>query len=75
MTFANDRQSSLVDGKTWVTSWVTHDAPIELPRKIELECQEISEKAGTWSHAIALLDLYSISRAISNIGQRPLVSE
>src|ERR1022692_3914880 len=38
-------------------------APIELPRKIEFECQEISEKAGTWSHAIALLDLYSISRA------------
>jgi hypothetical protein len=49
--------------KAWVTSWVTHDAPIELPRKIELGCQEISEKADTWSHAIALLDLYSISRA------------
>ena len=63
MTFANDRQSSLQPRKTWVTSWVTHGAPIELPRKLELERQEITEKAGTWSHAIALLDLYSISRA------------
>jgi hypothetical protein len=44
-------------------TWVTYDAPIELPRKIELGCQEIIEKAATWSHAIALLDLYSISRA------------
>jgi hypothetical protein len=30
--------------------------------RIEFGCQEITEKAGTWSHAIALLDLYSISR-------------
>jgi hypothetical protein len=59
MTFATDRQDSLVDGKTWVT----HDAQIELPRNIEFGCQEISAKAGTWSHAIALLVLYSISRA------------
>jgi|SRR5271166_3487259 len=63
MTFANDRQNSLVDEKTWVTSWVTHDVPIELPGNIEFGCQEISEKAGTWSPAIALVDLYSISRA------------
>ena len=31
--------------RVWVNSWVTHDALIELPRKIEFECQEITEKS------------------------------
>jgi hypothetical protein len=43
-------------------TWVTHDARIELPGKIEFGFQEIIEKAGIWPYAIALLDLYSISR-------------
>lgn len=48
---------------------------LRYPGKFEFERQEISEKAGTWSHAIALLDLYPISRAILNITQRPLERE
>jgi hypothetical protein len=41
--------------KTWVTSWVTHDAPIELPRKIGLGYRKIRGKAAAGPHTVALL--------------------
>ena len=56
-------------------TWVTHDAPIELPRKIELACQEIIEKADTCLHAIALLDLIRFHARISTSQKRSLKYE
>jgi hypothetical protein len=46
-----------------VPSWVTHDASIELPRKLNWSARKSPKRLVLGSHAIALLDLYSISRA------------
>lgn len=48
--------------KTWVTSWVTRDASIELPRKIQFSVRTLWKKLALGQTRLLFSDLNSISR-------------